>query len=264
VIRIEDAHLTFNPGTPIENRVLRGIGLTIETGEFVTVIGSNGAGKSTLLNVIAGEYALSRGRVLVDDRDLTGMISADRAGLVARVFQDPRIGTCETLTIEENLALAASRGIRRGLRPALNGSRRAAFREVLARLGLGLEARLSDQMGLLSGGQRQAVSLLMATLNPMRILLLDEHVAALDPGTAAFVLDLTRRLIDASGLTALMVTHSMRDALALGTRTVMLHEGQVVLDVSGPERAGMRVEDLVDRFRRRFGELDNDALLLAR
>jgi putative ABC transport system ATP-binding protein len=228
------------------------------------VIGSNGAGKSTLLNVIAGEVPLDSGYVSIGSEEVTRMPPWQRAGLVARVFQDPRAGTCELLTVEENLALAARRGHSRGLRLALDSRKRLQFKHELQRLGLGLENRLRDPMGLLSGGQRQATSLLMAAIQPMQILLLDEHVAALDPRTAAFVLDLTRRVVAEHRLSALMVTHSMRHALAMGDRTIMLHEGRVVLDVAGPERLRMTVDDLIKRFRSQQGEeLDSDSLLLA-
>ena len=264
MIRVDGVSVVFNAGTALENRALQSLSVEIPSGQFVTVIGSNGAGKSTLLNVIAGELPVASGRLLIGDRDVTALSAAQRSGMVARVFQDPRAGTCETLSIEENLALADSRGGTRGLRLALNAERRERFRAALARLGLGLENRLRDPIGLLSGGQRQATSLLMASLQPMQILLLDEHVAALDPRTAGFVLDITRRVIEEAKLTALMVTHSMRHALALGDRTLMLHEGRVVLDVAGEERKRMTVDDLVARFRSQHGEeLDSDSLLLA-
>ena len=264
MIRVDGVSVVFNADTALENRVLDNFSVDIPQGQFVTVIGSNGAGKSTLLNVLAGEVAVASGRVLIAEQDVTRLPASERAGLVARVFQDPRAGTCETLTVEENLALAASRGHARGFGLALGRARRERFRAALARLGLGLEDRLNDQIGLLSGGQRQATSLLMASIEPMRILLLDEHVAALDPRTAGFVLDLTRRIIEEQKLTALMVTHSMRHALALGDRTLMLHEGRVVLDVEGSERKSMTVDDLIARFRAQHGEeLDSDSLLLA-
>ena len=264
MIRVEGVSVVFNGSTALESRVLRDFSVEIPSGQFVTVIGSNGAGKSTLLNAIAGEAPVTSGRVLIGERDVTALPASERAGLVARVFQDPRAGTCEALTVEENLALAAARGRPRGLRRALDKERRARFRGALERLGLGLEHRLGDQIGLLSGGQRQATSLLMASIEPMQILLLDEHVAALDPRTAGFVLDLTRRIIEEQRLTALMVTHSMRHALALGDRTLMLHEGRIVLDVAGDERKRMTVDDLIARFRAQHGEeLDSDSLLLA-
>lgn len=263
MIRITDAHVTFNRGTAIETPALKGLDLEIPAGQFITVIGSNGAGKSTLLNILSGEVTPERGRVIIGEADVTHWPTPARARLVARVFQDPMAGTCERLSIEENLALAQARGHRRGLARALGGGRRANFRQRLAQLGLGLENRLEDSMGLLSGGQRQAVSLVMATLNPMDILLLDEHTAALDPKTGAFVMDLTRRFVEDGGLTTLMVTHSMRQALDFGERTVMLHEGRVVLDVAGEARRGLGVEDLLHMFERVRGEeLADDALLL--
>lgn len=263
MIRVEDIHVTFNPGTAIETKALRGLSLNIPDGEFVTVIGSNGAGKSTLLNVMAGECGCDSGRVDIDGADVTHWSTARRSGLVARVFQDPMAGTCEALTIEENLSLAYTRGSYRGLKRAVSSKRRFGFREKIASLNLGLDHRLGDRMGLLSGGQRQAVSLLMASMSPMRILLLDEHTAALDPRTGAFVMELTDRIVRESNLTTLMVTHSMRQALDHGDRTVMLHEGRVVLDVAGDERKGMKVEDLLHMFEKVRGEeVADDALIL--
>ena len=263
MIGIERLDVTFGRGTVLETRALRGIDLAIPAGQFVTVIGSNGAGKSTLLNVIIGAVRPETGRIEVDGQEVTGWPAAARAKLMARVFQDPMAGSCETLTIEENLALAAARGRRRGLRSALDGTVREQLRDSLAQLGLGLENRLGDRMGLLSGGQRQAVSLLMATLAPMRILLLDEHTAALDPRIAEFVLDLTRRIVTEHGLTTLMVTHSMRQALACGSRTIMLHEGQICFDLEGEARAGLDVADLIALFAEVRGQkLDDDTLLL--
>ena len=264
MISVRDVHVTFGRGTPLENRALRGLDLTVPEGEFITVIGSNGAGKSTLLNVLSGDARAERGRVEVDGIDVTRWPTPKRAGLIARVFQDPMAGTCERLTIEENMALAQARGRARGLGAALDRSRRALFRDKLAVLGLGLENRLGDSMGLLSGGQRQAVSLLMSTLAGTRTLLLDEHTAALDPRTAAFVLDLTRRIVDDQKLTALMVTHSMRDALDHGSRTVMLHEGKVVFDIAVERRKAMDVPDLLRLFKQVRGEeLSDDSLLLS-
>jgi putative tryptophan/tyrosine transport system ATP-binding protein len=254
---------TFNAGTPMENRALRGLDLEIPTGEFVTVIGSNGAGKSTMLNALSGDLLVDSGSIVIDGIDVTRKTAWQRSDLVSRVFQDPMAGTCEALTIEENLALAWRRGEGRGIHFALNRQMREIFREKLSILDLGLENRLQDRMGLLSGGQRQAVSLLMASLRPSHILLLDEHTAALDPKTAAFVLELTRKIVTEGNLTTMMVTHSMRQALSYGTRTVMLHEGRVVLDVSGEERAGMDVPDLLRLFERTRGEsIEDDALLL--
>ena len=263
MIRVEGLIVTFHRGTPMETWALRGLDLEIPGGQFVTVIGSNGAGKSTLLNAIAGEVALQAGRILIGDADVTRWAAPRRSALVARVFQDPLAGTCEALTIEENLSLAAARGRSRGLRLAIDRRGREEFRAKLRSLGLGLENRLGDKVGLLSGGQRQAVSLLMATLRPMQVLLLDEHTAALDPRTADFVLDLTSRIVTEQRLTTLMVTHSMRQALDMGQRTVMLHEGKVVLDVAGEDRAGLDVPDLLAEFARLRGQhLAEDSLLL--
>jgi len=264
MLRAQKLEMTFNPGTPIENRVLRGLDLEIPSGQFVTVIGSNGAGKSTFLNAVSGDLIVDGGSIQIDSADVTRLPASRRAGLVARVFQDPMAGTCESLTIEENMALAFKRGERRGFGFSITRGLREQFREKLAILKLGLENRLADRIGLLSGGQRQAVSLLMASLKPSRILLLDEHTAALDPKTAAFVLELTARIVESARLTAMMVTHSMRQALDYGSRTVMLHEGRVILDVSGPARKGMSVEDLLHMFEKTRGEkLDDDKLLLA-
>lgn len=255
--------ITFNPGTPIETRALRGMSLSIPKGQFVTVIGSNGAGKSTLLNAISGAQSVDSGSIHLAGVDITWQPVWERAKLVARVFQDPMAGTCEELTIEENLALATQRGGRRGFRLAVNKNMRAEFQERLAVLGLGLENRLTDRIGLLCGGQRQAVSLLMAALRPSKILLLDEHTAALDPRTAAFVLELTQKLVADEHLTTMMVTHSMRQALDIGDRTVMLHQGKVVLDVSGAQRACLDVGDLLTMFERVRGEtVADDSLLL--
>lgn len=264
MMKADDLKLTFNAGTPIENPALRGMSLHIQDGEFVTVIGSNGAGKSTFLNAISGDILVDSGSIRIDGTDVTKLHAHQRAGLVARVFQDPMAGTCANLSIEENMALAYKRGQSRSLKSALNAANREFFREKLAILKLGLENRLTDRMGLLSGGQRQAVSLLMASLQPSKILLLDEHTAALDPKTAAFVLKLTDQIITENKLTALMVTHSMQQALDHGHRTVMLHQGQVVLDVSGDKRQGMTVRDLLDMFEKTRGEkVSDDALLLS-
>lgn len=264
MLSAKNLKITFNPGTPIETRALRGATLEIPAGQFVTVIGSNGAGKSTFLNAISGDLRVDSGTVVIDGQDVTGKPVWERSARVARVFQDPMAGTCEDLSIEENMALAHDRGKSRGLSKAVKNANRELYRERLAMLGLGLESRLTDRIGLLSGGQRQAVSLLMAALQPSRILLLDEHTAALDPRTADFVLKLTARIVEEGKLTTMMVTHSMRQALDVGTRTVMLHQGQVVLDVAGEERAKMDVTDLLHMFEKVRGEtLDDDALLLS-
>lgn len=263
MLNLQALRLSFNHGTPIENRVLRGLSMSIPSGQFVSVIGSNGAGKSTLLNVVSGDLQPDSGTVEIDGLDVRAQSAWQRASKVARVFQDPMAGTCEALTIEENMALAMARGQRRRLRHAIDRPMRELFRERLSVLKLGLENRLSDRIGLLSGGQRQAISLLMASLQPSAILLLDEHTAALDPRTAAFVLELTARIIDENRLTALMVTHSMKQALDYGTRTIMLHQGRVVLDVAGSERQGLKVADLLSMFERTRGEeLADDSLLL--
>ncbi len=261
MIRVSNLAVTYGRGTPLEKRALSGIDLALEPGEFVSVIGSNGAGKSTLLGAIAGDVAVSGGRIEIDGSDVTRQSTPRRASLVARVFQDPLAGSAGQLTIEENLGIAAARGRTRGLSLAI-GRRRALLRERVEALGLGLENRLTDRMALLSGGQRQALALVMATLSKSSVLLLDEHTAALDPGMAEFVIHLTQRFVREFGLTTLMVTHSMRQALDTGTRTVMLHEGKIVLDVSGATRQGMTVEDLVEMFRRKRGKaIDDDELL---
>lgn len=263
MLHVQDIHITFSPNTPIETKALCGASLHIAEGEFVSVIGSNGAGKSTFLNAVAGEVRVDRGAIKIDAKDVTKQPVWERAKQVARVFQDPMAGTCEDLTIEENLALAYSRGHKRGLVTAVKPAMREFFQERLAILGLGLERRLSDRIGLLSGGQRQAVSLLMATLQPSKILLLDEHTAALDPRTASFIMELTDQIVAEQGLTTLMVTHSMKQALSHGDRTVMLHQGKVVLDVSGSEREQLTVADLLHMFEKVRGEvIEDDALLL--
>ena len=264
MMRADNLKVTFNAGTPIENPAMRGMSLHIKDGEFVTVIGSNGAGKSTFLNAISGDLMVDSGTIKINGEDVTRLPAHKRAHLVARVFQDPLAGTCEALSIEENMALAYKRGGKRGLSFALNQNNRDLFREKLSVLKLGLENRLTDRMGLLSGGQRQAVSLLMASLQPSKILLLDEHTAALDPKTAAFVLELTDKIVTDNQLTTMMVTHSMQQALAHGTRTVMLHQGQVVLDVAGDIRKGMNVHDLLDMFEQTRGEkVEDDSLILS-
>nr|WP_206114870.1 ABC transporter ATP-binding protein [Rhizobium anhuiense] len=247
----------------MQKQALNGVSLTIEQGSFVTVIGSNGAGKSTLLGVLAGDVIPSEGQVLIGKSDVTRKSTAARAGLVARVFQDPLTGSCGALSIEENLALAARRGEKRGLASALGGNRRDYFKERIAELNLGLENRLKDRMDLLSGGQRQAVSLVMATLAGSEVLLLDEHTAALDPGMAEFVMNLTQKIVAERKLTTMMVTHSMRQALDYGHRTIMLHGGEIVLDVAGDNRKNLQVEDLIAMFRKMRGQtLDDDALLI--
>lgn len=263
MIELNNLFITFNKGTAIENPVLRGLSLKVEQGEFVSVIGSNGAGKSTMLNAISGDCFVDSGEIIIQGNKVNNTTTWQRANQVARVFQDPMAGTCESLTIEENMALAYQRGSKRGLGFAIKRQMRELFRDKLSLLGLGLENRLTDQMGRLSGGQRQAVSLLMASLQPSNILLLDEHTAALDPKTTDFVMELTNKIVREQKLTTLMVTHSMRQALDYGDRTVMLHQGQVAFDVSGEQRKQMDVSDLLRLFQKnRHEQLSDDGLLL--
>ena len=260
---LEDLRKTFNPGTVTEKRALAGVNLTLRRGDFVTVIGGNGAGKSTMLNAIAGTFPIDQGKILLDGRDMTHLPEHKRAAFLGRVFQDPMTGTAASMNIEENLALASRRGQSRGLRWGITAKERAKYREKLASLDLGLESRMSNKVGLLSGGQRQALTLLMATLKKPELLLLDEHTAALDPKTAEKVLRLTRQLIGENHLTALMVTHNMKDALALGNRTIMMHEGTIILDLDEEQKQHMTVEDLLAQFEKVSGtELANDRMLL--
>lgn len=265
MMQLKDIRVIFNEHTPLENVAIQKINLTIRAGEFVTVIGSNGAGKSTLLNSISGDISLTEGEIFINDENVTHQSVSSRARMVARVFQDPMVGTCESLTIEENMALAYGRGNNAGLglNSAITADRRKIFSEHLATLNLGLENRLEDSMGLLSGGQRQAISLLMSSLQPSKILLLDEHTAALDPKTAAFVLKLTEQIVTKNQLTTLMVTHSMQQALTYGTRTIMLHQGEIILDVSGEVRKNLSISDLLELFEHKKGtKVSDDALLL--
>ena len=263
MIRLSHIDVIFKKNTPLEKRALIDLNLEIERGSFVTVIGSNGAGKSTMLSVLAGDILPNAGMVEINDNDVTDQKTANRANQIARVFQDPLAGSCGSLTIEENLALAAKRGERRGLKAAISKARHEEFRDHIAALGLGLEDRIQNRMDMLSGGQRQAVSLIMATLAKADILLLDEHTAALDPGMAEFVMKLTDRIVSENKLTTLMVTHSMRQALDYGNRTLMLHGGQIILDVAHEERKGLDVPDLLAMFAKVRGEaLDDDKLLM--
>ena len=261
MIQLKKLNVKFNMGTALEKWALRNVSLDIFEGEFVTVIGGNGAGKSTLLATLCGDVSPLSGHVLIDNVDVTTMASWQRAQWVARVFQDPMAGTCAHLSIEENLALASKRVSGRGFSPAIAKHDRERFRDALSKLGLNLDKRLKDPMGALSGGQRQAVSLIMSTLQPMKILALDEHTAALDPKTAHYVMDLTRQIIADNNLTALMVTHSMQQALSYGTRTVMLNEGRIAYDVSGPKREKLTTQDLVDLFHSQ--QLNSDDFLLS-
>lgn len=263
MISVRNIHVTFGKSTALENHVLRGINLNIPKSQFVTVIGSNGAGKSTLLNALSGETAIDRGEILINDVNCSHLKTHQRARWVGRVFQDPKAGTCENLTILENLSLSLKRGEPRRLRNFAQRDQIALFESRLSKLGLGLETRLNDKMGLLSGGQRQAISLLMATNKPCDILLLDEHTAALDPKTARFVMALTETIIAEQKLTALMVTHSMRQALDFGDRTIMLHAGNIAFDVGFDERKHLDVPDLLRLFERNQGEaISDDSLLL--
>jgi len=263
MINVEHIGITFNRGNALEMRALQDINLSIPAGQFVTVIGSNGAGKSTLLNILAGELIPDTGRVLVDDRDITVWPVYRRSSIIARMFQDPRAGICETMSIIENIAIASARTAPRGFRFGISAAIRRAAVERLSMLGFGLEKRLDDRVSLLSGGQRQALALIMATFGSTKLLLLDEHTAALDPAAAEQVMRLTAGVVQSLGITTVMVTHSMRQALDYGTRTIMLHQGHVTLDVSDSERAGLTMESLMGLFQRREGTvLADDQLLL--
>ncbi|WMT75960.1 ABC transporter ATP-binding protein [Bradyrhizobium sp. Ash2021] len=263
MIEVGEVRVTFNTGTPLEATAIRQLDLVVPGGQFLTIIGSNGAGKSTALNVIAGLVKPDTGRVVVDGIDVTQWPIHERSRLISRVFQDPKMGTCEDLTVLENFALAHGRTQPRGFRLAIDRGIRENTIERLKLLNLGLEKRLDDKVGLLSGGQRQAVSLLMATTGETRVLLLDEHTAALDPKTAEFVMELTREIVAELKLTSVMVTHSMAQALHYGDRTVMFHRGRIIFDAAGEARAAMQVSDLLQLFKRDQGEeLSDDALLL--
>ena len=264
MLEIKEIYKTFNAGTINEKRAMNGVSLTLNDGDFVTVIGGNGAGKSTLLNLVAGVYPVDSGTISIDGQDVTRLPEHKRAKFIGRVFQDPMMGTAATMQIEENLALAARRGQGRSLRPGITRAEREQYKELLKILDLGLEDRLTSKVGLLSGGQRQALTLLMAALKRPKLLLLDEHTAALDPGTAEKVLKITRDVVAQHSITTLMVTHNMKNALELGNRTLMMDSGHIVLDVQGEERAGMTVNDLLERFRAGAGkDLDNDRILLS-
>ena len=258
---LDNISKTFNPGTVNEKKALEHVSLTLAAGDFATIVGSNGAGKSTLFNAIAGSFFVDSGAVVVDGRDVTYMPEYKRAKHIGRLFQDPLRGTAPHMTIEENLALAAGSG---GWFSPMSKGDRERFRDRLALLDMGLEDRMRQPVGLLSGGQRQALTLLMATMVPPWLLLLDEHTAALDPATAEKVLALTRQIVAEHHITTLMITHNMKNALELGTRTLMMDGGRIVLDVQGDERAGLTVEDLLERFRAGAGHaLDNDRILLS-
>ena len=262
MLELKNIRKTFNPGTVNEKVALNDLNLTLRDGDFITVIGGNGAGKSTMLNLIAGTYFPDSGQILLDGRDITRLPEHKRAEYLGRVFQDPMMGTAATMQIEENMALAARRGMKRTLRPGITRGDRADYREQLKLLDLGLEDRMTAKVGLLSGGQRQALTLLMASLRRPQLLLLDEHTAALDPKTAAKVLDATQRIVEQNGLTTLMITHNMRDAIAYGNRLVMMYEGRIVVDVSGEEKKKLTVEQLLNLFSQASGSDEADDKLL--
>ena len=263
MLEISNVTKTFNARTVNERVALNDVSLHLEDRDFVTVIGGNGAGKSTLLNAIAGVWPVESGSIVIDDMDITGMPEHRRAAVLGRLFQDPMMGTAATMQIEENLALAARRGQKRSLKAGITREERSRYREQLAELGLGLENRMTAKVGLLSGGQRQALTLLMATLNKPRLLLLDEHTAALDPRTAAKVLELSEKIISENQLMTLMVTHNMKDAIRYGNRLIMMNEGRVILDVSGEEKKQLTIERLMEAFAKASGEsFVNDRMLL--
>ena len=262
MLDIQNIYKTFNPGTVNEKRALNGVSLTLNDGDFVTVIGGNGAGKSTLLNAVAGVWSVDAGSILIDGQEVTRLPEHKRAKYIGRVFQDPMMGTAATMQIEENLALAARRGESRTLRSGITRGEREKYRELLKILDLGLENRLTTKVGLLSGGQRQALTLLMATLKRPKLLLLDEHTAALDPKTAAKVLETTEKIVSRDQLTTLMITHNMRDAIAHGNRLIMMYDGKIVVDVSGEEKKKLTVEDLLAKFGQASGSDEADDKLL--
>ncbi|WP_022849621.1 ABC transporter ATP-binding protein [Limisalsivibrio acetivorans] len=262
MIRVDNICKTFNPGTVNENRAIDGVSLDIKKGDFITVIGGNGSGKSTLLNLIAGYLRPDTGSIFIDDVDVSNVNDYKRATYIGIVFQDPLSGTAKSLSIEENMAIAMKRGQKRWFGMGVKSRDREFYKEHLAMLDLGLEDRLKDKAGLLSGGQRQALTLLMATLVQPKILLLDEHTAALDPKTADKILKLTEKLVREYNLTTLMVTHNMKQALSLGTRTVMMHGGRPVLDIEGEERSGLTIKDLLEMFSRQWGEESIDGRML--
>ena len=263
MLKINGIYKVFNAGTINEKIALRNLSLTLEEGDFVTLIGGNGAGKSTLLNCVAGVHTIDKGAIVIGGTDVTKLSEYKRAGLIGRVFQDPMMGTAANMGIEENLALAYRRGNPRGLKWGITHKERELYKVLLSHLGLGLETRLSDKVGLLSGGQRQALTLLMATLQKPKLLLLDEHTAALDPKTAEKVLKLSEQLVAENNLTTLMVTHNMRHAIEYGNRLIMMHEGRIILDIKGEEKQKLTVEDLLKRFGKASGEefADDRALL---
>ena len=264
MLKLSHVKKTFNRGTVTEKRALTGVDLTLADGDFVTVIGGNGAGKSTLLNMIAGVYPLDSGTIELDGEDISRLSEPKRAKYLGRVFQDPMRGTAADMQIEENLALAARRGKPRTLRIGITRAEREQYRELLKSLDLGLENRLTARVGLLSGGQRQALTLLMATMNKPKLLLLDEHTAALDPKTALKVLTLSAKIVEENHLTTMMITHNMKDAIKYGNRLIMMHEGHIIYDVSGEEKKNLQVSDLLAKFQiASGGEFANDRMILS-
>ena len=265
MLKLEHLYKTFNPGTINQKVALSDLSLHLNPGDFVTVIGGNGAGKSTMLNAIAGVWAVDSGRIILDGQDVTALPEHKRAKLIGRVFQDPMMGTAPNMQLEENLALAMRRGQRRGLGWGVTKAEREVYREKLKTLNLGLEDRMTVKVGLLSGGQRQALTLLMASLQKPKLLLLDEHTAALDPATAAKVLDLSDRIVAESQLTALMITHNMTDAIKHGNRLIMMNEGQIILDISGEEKKQLTKQMLMDKFAELAGtQVESDQVLLSK
>ena len=262
MLNIENIFKTFNPGTVNEKKALQGVSLHLKPGDFVTVIGGNGAGKSTLMNSVSGAYEVDEGKIFIDGVDVTALPEHKRAKYIGRVFQDPMMGTAANMWIEENLALAARRGKPRTLRSGITKAEREEYKEQLKILDLGLENRMTSKVGLLSGGQRQALTLLMATLQKPKLLLLDEHTAALDPKTAAKVLEVTQRIVEKDNLTTLMITHNMRDAIAYGNRLIMMYDGKIVVDVSGEEKKHLTVEQLLNLFSQASGSDEADDKLL--
>lgn len=264
MLEIKNIYKTFNAGTVNEKRALNGLSLNLEDGDFVTVIGGNGAGKSTMLNAIAGVWPVDEGQIIIDGVDVTKLSEHKRAKYLGRVFQDPMTGTAATMSIEENMAIAARRGERRGLGWGITKKERERYKEALKELDLGLEDRLSSKVGLLSGGQRQAITLLMASLKKPKLLLLDEHTAALDPKTAAKVLAISDKIIQEHQLTAMMVTHNMKDAINIGNRLIMMSDGKIIYDVKGEEKKKLKVADLLQKFEEASGgEFANDRMLLS-
>ena len=261
MLEVKNIYKTFHPGTVNEKHALNGVSLELKEGDFVTVIGSNGAGKSTLLNAIAGLWMIDSGSICIDGNDITRLPDYKRARYIGRVFQDPMQGSAATMQIEENMALAARRGKKRTLRKGICQSEREKYREMLKELNLGLEERLTSKVGLLSGGQRQALTLLMATMEKPRLLLLDEHTAALDPKTAAKVLELTEKLVNENHLTTFMVTHNMRDALKYGNRLIMMCDGKIIFDVEGEEKKKLEVKDLLEKFNTAGGIVPDSMML---